>query len=131
MELTDLYYFHEYFNREFFRGRLQPVIFEFAEQLQALRYNGDTIPPVISVDDNLFERSDRLFILTALLCEMTHQHCQARGIADTTGKTGKHTEAFTRAAWAHGMANGGNALQPGTIEKLTEHLQQYDAIKWH
>lgn len=125
MQLTDLYYFHAFLNRELFRGKLQPVIFDYADQLQAFEYDGAGPLPIMRTGDNLLEESGDIFILTALLREMTHQYNAERGADDTGSNPLKHNKTYTAAARAHGLANGGRSLQPETLALITEQLQKY------
>lgn len=146
MNKADLQYFHAMFNHEFFDGQLEPVIIQTvdvpnnSEDIQASYQGNKRLKPcAMWFNPELINDADtdeeRLFILTVLLHEMTHQEifeysmCGIYDIDDYYNETEGHGEIFQKHASENGLTHNGYGLSGHMEERITELMHAYYNLK--
>lgn len=127
MELTKLYYFHGLINREYFDGRLEPVIFrEFVSDDDVVAKVETCLEPfIIWFNKENLEEDDDIFLITVLFHEMIHQYCGEHSIKDVA-PDGTHLEVFTDIAIEHGLTHNGYGLSEDVEEFIKKYLERYE-----
>lgn len=118
MQIEELYFYHAYLNRLFFKGKLEAVLLFMGKEYNGLFDDPDTEvnieteidPFIICFNRETLEKAeteeDKVYISTVLLHEMIHQSNREKGIEDVERYTGEHYPVFKRQATHIGLKGG-------------------------